>query len=269
MKKIYKKSKIHIMVIIFLVFSISLIGCSKEHNNKDINFENKKENKLENYKEALRVEKVKDESITQIKVTNKSNFDVSGICLIYDEVDKNNNVITNSKNLIDITLNPSKVVYSQISTQEYTKDINITGYEYSYKEDRVFVDLNKDTVKVGINNVKTENSNPYEILYTSDINKINESKEGFTYEIKVKNLSQNDLGNTTLKLAELNDKGEYIKITHTISSNVLKSNEKAKIEITSSKDAKDLKLIGYIYDDINNKANVDIDLQAHKAKINK
>ena len=277
MRDKYIKSK-KLKIIIILVFVISLVGCTQEDKVQNEAPDKKVQDNINHLNKVLKIENLEIEniksdletkSIPQTKIQNISNSDISKITLVYEELDKNKNIIATSKNFIDITLNPQKIIHAQFSVQEYTKALNIIGYEYIEGENKVYVDLKEDKYNSQINNMKMEDSKQYEILSVSDPKKVSESKEGFTYKMKVKNLSLNDLGNITLKLVELNDNGEYMRITHATTSNVLKANEETEIEIVSLKDATSIKLVGYIYDDVNEKANIDIDVQAHKAKINK
>ena len=52
------------------------------------------------------------------------------------------------------------------------------------------------------------------------------------------------------------------------SYNILKPSEDLKIEIKALENTEKINLLGYSYDDIKDKANINIDLKLHKAKIN-
>lgn len=116
------------------------------------------------------------------------------------------------------------------------------------------------------NEEQIENSKGYEVLTISEIYQQNDSKD--TYKVKVKNLSQEDLGNIALKIGELKD-GEYIAVNHLPTYNILKTSEEIEINIVASTEADKLIILGYSYDDIKEKATIDIDLKSHRAKINK
>lgn len=105
MRKILKKS--YLLVIILLFNIIILIGCEndntdRKNNNRyipsiEINKNNAKAISIMNT-EITNISNVdKNENDTVTKIENSSNFHISNIWLGYEEFDKNNNMISNSK----------------------------------------------------------------------------------------------------------------------------------------------------------------------------
>lgn len=276
--------KLLLLMIILVINTIIISACSKQ-NNDNVKIEESSENtnKVTVNKDnanALNIlgskniiiENENDNVLkvdTHAKVENSSTFDISNIWLKYEELDKSKNIISESETFIDITLNPGEIAYVGIDHKEYTKSINIVGYKYNTTDKEVILDLKNNNVKIINSDSILENSKKYEILAISNLNKISESEKGNKYKVKIKNSSNNNLGNITLRVAQLNDKGEYIMVEHISSYSVLNPNEETDIDIVTSNEAKEAKIIGYIYDDVKEKANVDIDLKSHRAKINK
>ena len=67
---------------------------------------------------------------------------------------------------------------------------------------------------------------------------------------------------------ELNEDGDYIKVSYESVNSALKPSEESEIIVNASKKAKKIKVSGYIYDDINENSNIDIDLNNEQAEIN-
>ena len=266
---------------VLIINMVIISACSKQNNNVDIEEFSENTKKVTVNKDnanALNILVSKNSTIenenalktnTYTKVENSSTFDISNIWLKYEELDKNKNIISESETFIDITLTPGEIVYVGIDHKEYTKSINIVGYRYNTTDKEVLLDFKNDNIKIINSNFILENSKKYEILAISNLHQISESKEGNKYKVKVKNSSNNNLGNITLKVAQLNDKGEYIMLEHISSYSVLNANEETDIDIVTSNKAKEVKIIGYAYNDVKEETNVDIDLKSHRAKINK
>ena len=106
-----------------------------------------------------------------------------------------------------------------------------------------------------------------EISETSEIYKIKNSNEIDTYELDIKNTSRKQLGNITVKIGQLDKDGKYIMIDNISSYNILKPSENIKMEIKALDNTKSIELLGYSYDDVKEKANINIDLKLHKASI--
>lgn len=211
-----------------------------------------------------------DKVDTSTKIENNSTFNISNIELVYNEYDENKKIISSdSKALLDMTLMPGKVAYVECAHKTFTKSVEVYAYEYEAEGKIVYINLKENDINIRNNNIKLENSSQYEVLSTSELKKVNESKEGITYQIKVKNSSSKDLGNIILKTAEVNENGEYLVVNRIPSYKILKASEETDIDILCSTKAKSVEIVGYTYDDIKEKANVDIDLKSHKVKIDK
>ncbi|KPI50416.1 hypothetical protein KW95_09220 [Clostridioides difficile] len=289
MNKIIKKSIF--LMIILTIFVFTLTACEKDEqpdstdiqsedkeDSTGIQVEDKNEVKIdeENAKvlnigksEIINVDEG-DKVDTSTKIENNSTFNISNIELVYNEYDENKKIISSdSKALLDMTLMPGKVAYVECAHKTFTKSVEVYAYEYEAEGKIVYINLKENDINIRNNNIKLENSSQYEVLSTSELKKVNESKEGITYQIKVKNSSSKDLGNIILKTAEVNENGEYLVVNRIPSYKILKASEETDIDILCSTKAKSVEIVGYTYDDIKEKANVDIDLKSHKVKIDK
>jgi len=282
MRKILKRS--YLLVIILLFNIIILMGC--ENDNTDRKNNDRYISSIEINKNNAKVVSIMNTEITNIsntkianmsnvdkngndmvtKIENSANFYISNIWLGYEELDKNNNIISNSETFLDLTLAPGESSSVVFPHKEYSKSIKVISYGYQAEDKDITVNLKKDDVEIKDNEEQIENSKGYEVLTISEIYQENDSTN--TYKVKVKNLSQEDLGNIALKIGELKD-GEYIAVNHRPAYNVLKTSEEIEIDIVASTEADELIILGYSYDDIKEKANIDIDLKSHRAKINK
>lgn len=289
MNKIIKKSIF--LMIILTIFVFTLTACEKDEqpdsadiqsedkeDSAGIQVEDKNEVKIdeENAKvlnigksEIINVDEG-DKVDTSTKIENNSTFNISNIELVYNEYDENKKIISSdSKALLDMTLMPGKVAYVECAHKTFTKSVEVYAYEYEAEGKIVYINLKENDINIRNNNIKLENSSQYEVLSTSELKKVNKSKEGITYQIKVKNSSSKDLGNIILKTAEVNENGEYLVVNRIPSYKILKASEETDIDILCSTKAKSVEIVGYTYDDIKEKANVDIDLKSHKVKIDK
>ena len=278
MNKIVKKS-ISLMIIL-TIFIFMLTACEKDEqpDSVDIQTEDKNEIKIdEGNAKVLNIGKSEiinidegDKVDTSTKVENNSTFNITNVELIYNEYDENKKIISSdSKALLDMTLMPGKVAYIECGHKTFVKGVEVYAYEYEAEGKIVYVNLKENTINIRNNNIKLENSSQYEVLSTSELKKVNESNEGITYQVKVKNSSSKDLGNIILKTAEVNENGEYLTVNRVPSYKILKPSEETDIDILCSTKAKSVEIVGYTYDDIKEKANVDIDLKSHKVKIDK
>ncbi|MCC0629230.1 MULTISPECIES: hypothetical protein [unclassified Clostridioides] len=278
MNKIVKKTIF--LMIILTIFIFTLSACEKEEQPDSvyIQAEDKNEVKIdEGNAKVLNIGKSEiinidegDKVDTSTKIENNSTFNISNVELIYNEYDENKKIISSdSKALLDMTLMPGKVAYIECGHKTFVKSVEVYAYEYEAEGKIVYVNLKENTINIRNNNIKLENSSQYEVLSTSELKKVNESNEGITYQVKVKNSSSKDLGNIILKTAEVNENGEYLIVNRVPSYKILKASEEIDIDILCSTKAKSAEIVGYTYDDIKEKANVDIDLKSHKVKIDK
>ena len=127
--------------------------------------------------------------------------------------------------------------------------------------------LKDDTVSINKSSVDLKDSKEYEVLTTSEIYKVKNSNEIDTYALDIKNTSKKQLGNITVKIGQLDKDGTYIMVDSISLYNILKPSEDIKMEIKALDNTKSIELLGYSYDDIKEKANINIDLKLHKASI--
>ena len=270
MKNIIKVSVLIMMILII----IGLVGCRgiKVENNGEVLLNGSLVKKYE--AKALQInefdEYTRDFSgVVVNRVENIAKFDVSNIWIVYNELDKEGKIISESKMFLDMTLTPGDIFNASFKLKELGENISITSYEYMTSEENVTVNLKDGSVySVNIED-REEDSSPYEVLAFSDAKKVDDADDGDTYIVKVKNNSSKSLGNITLKIGEINSRKEYIGVNHESSYSALKPLQEAEITIKVSKHTEKIKLIGYVYDDIDAKSNIDIDLISHKAQINK
>ncbi|WP_042275120.1 hypothetical protein [[Clostridium] dakarense] len=272
-------NKLYLLIIVILINVILLTACTnnnfpkdkeeKSVHNKEINENNAKAISIGNSEivNISRSDKSKIDASTRIE--NKANFDISKIWLEYEEVDKSKNTIDKSETFLDITLNPGESAYIGFEHKEYTDSVKVVAYRYEAEGKEVLINTKNNDIKIKEKSYELESSKDYEILATSDIYKLSESEDGITYGVKVKNSSSKSLGNINLKIGELNEDGEYIMVSHISAYSVLKPSEEVEMEIITSQAVKKIEILGYNYDDVKEKASIDIDLKSHKVSINK
>ena len=261
-------------IFILIIIIVGLVGCkgSKIQNNGEI-FLNGSLVKKDEAK-VLKIEEFDDDTrysngVVVNKLENIANFDISNVWIVYNELDKEGNIISESKMFLDMTLNPGDIFNASFKLKEYGENISITSYEYMTFKEIVTVNLKDGSVySVNIDD-KEEDSSSYEVLAFSDAKKVDDSYDGDTYIVKVKNNSSKNLGNITLKIGEINLEKEYIGLNYESSYSALKPLQEAEIMIKVSTNTEKIKVIGYVYDDIDAKSNIDIDLISHKAQIKK
>ncbi|MCR1954472.1 hypothetical protein NSA24_06655 [Clostridioides mangenotii] len=274
-----KTSRIVCVVLSLVVVTFSVSACRQSSDtSKKIEIKQDEEDNIKidnNNAEAIDIEKVKFDNVdkdlaqkklTKTKIENKSIFNTSNIKLVYSEYDKNGNLISSDSNaFLGITLLPGDTAYVELEHKEFANIIEITSYSYTAEGKRVNVNLKNNKIDIKKASVITENSKSYETLVLSDFKKLNDAEDGNTYRLKVKNSSSKDLGNLILKVAELNENGDYINLEHIAYNSVLKASEETEIDVISSIDARKLKVVGYIYNDTDQNINVDIDFNSHRA----
>ncbi len=274
-----KTSRIVCVVLSLVVVTFSVSACRQgSDTSKKIEIKQDEEDNIKidnNNAEAIDIEKVKFDNVdkdlaqkklTKTKIENKSIFNTSNIKLVYSEYDKNGNLISSDSNaFLGITLLPGDTAYVELEHKEFANIIEITSYSYTAEGRRVNVNLKNGKIDIKKASVITENSKSYETLVLSEFKKLNDAEDGNTYRLKVKNSSSKDLGNLILKVAELNENGDYINLEHIAYNSVLKASEETEIDVISSIDARKLKVVGYIYNDTDQNINVDIDFDSFKA----
>lgn len=267
------------IISIILIFTVSILsGCASNENNIEndkINLERVKSNM--SYKDAnvLEISKpiVTDDSNdnndkfidTKTKVKNISDLNIRNIELIFREYDNENNALAKTEALSKITLKPGQSVYIQSAHKKFTKKIEVIGYSYNLDNQLIYVDLLKDKFNVLNTNEKIVAYKKYDVLGISEPKITNKVKGGYNAQITIKNISDKDIGSVVLEIAELNDKGEYLNVTHLDSYEVIKKSQEIKLNSVHPNDVKKLEVIGYVYDDINNNTTVEVNLKLNEA----
>ena len=183
------------------------------------------------------------------------------------EINNKDNIVEKSQVFLDLTLNPNESSEISFFNDDEVKGINIVSYEYHTLDKEVMVNLKDDTVVINKSSVDLKDSKEYEVLTTSEIYKVKNSNEIDTYALDIKNTSKKQLGNITVKIGQLDKDGTYIMVDSISLYNILKPSEDIKMEIKALDNTKSIELLGYSYDDIKEKANINIDLKLHKASI--
>lgn len=263
------KKKIILLVLILIVLIIGLNifmsikqGKYSEYESGIINSKNAKTLQIDNNKITNLSERSDKDISYTTKVKNISDFNLSQIIIYYDELDKNDKIISNSKTNLDITLSPQEVMQVQLTPKNYTYSVEITGYTYIVEDCSVIVDLKNNDVKIFENEKYLENSKNYDVISISKT-----KKHDLQFTIEIENISDKNLGNIVLKVAEIDKNKEIVKIDHIIYNSILKPQEKNEISNSLYDLDYDIKILGYTYDDIENKSNVDIDLITNKVNI--
>lgn len=272
MNNLIKRVVLLILILMVLVMGINIFMSFKDINGNEyesdiINKSNAKTLEIYDNKITNLIGRRNSDNTAVIKIKNASNFNISNIILYYDELDKNNKVISDAKTNIDMTLSADEVVQVQFTPKGFTDTIEITGYNYIVEDCSVNVDLKNNEIEIYENDKYLENSKNYEVMSINKINNKKHDKEDLTFVMKIKNTSQKNLGNIVLKIAEIDKNKEVVKIDHIIYNSILKPNDEAEIATSLYNSNYDVKILGYTYDDMENKSNIDIDLITHKVNI--
>ena len=272
MNNLIKRVVLLILILMVLVMGINIFMSFKDINGNEyesdiINKSNAKTLEIYDSKITNLIGRRNSDNTAVIKIKNASNFNISNIILYYDELDKNNKVISDAKTNIDMTLSADEVVQVQFTPKGFTDTIEITGYNYIVEDSSVNVDLKNNEIEIYENDKYLENSKNYEVMSINKINNKKHDKEDLTFVMKIKNTSQKNLGNIVLKIAEIDKNKEVVKIDHIIYNSILKPNDEAEIATSLYNSNYDVKILGYTYDDMENKSNIYIDLITHKVNI--
>ena len=151
MNNLIKKSIVFILIVIVLLAGINIFMGVKTTHNKEyesdiISEHNAKVLEIDNE----RIENLSDDDdkMATVKIKNISKLNISQIVLYYDEADKSDSVISDSKLDIDITLSSDEVVRMEFIPKDYTESIEITGYTYLVEDSKVYVNLKNDEVNI-------------------------------------------------------------------------------------------------------------------------
>ena len=272
MNKLHKK--VLFISILLIVNILILISCNSKdiydeeslYYTTNINHENAKVLLIEDIKNNNDDNLTNEINLSKV-IKNVSNFSIYNILITYEEINNRNNISAKSQVFLDLTLNPNESSEISFFNDDKVKKINIVSYEYYTLDKEVKVNLKDNTVDINKSNLNLKDSKEYEVLTTSEIYKIKNSNEIDTYELDIKNTSRKQLGNITVKIGQLDKDGKYIMIDNISSYNILKPSENIKMEIKALDNTKSIELLGYSYDDVKEKANINIDLKLHKASI--
>ena len=272
MNKLHKK--VLFISILLIVNILILISCNSKdiydeeslYYTTNINHENAKVLLIEDIKNNNDDNLTNEINLYKV-IKNVSNFSIYNILITYEEINNNNDISAKSQVFLDLTLNPNESSKISFFNDDKVKKINIVSYEYYTLDKEVKVNLKDNTVDINKSNLNLKDSKEYEVLTTSEIYKVKNSNEIDTYELDIKNTSRKQLGNITVKIGQLDKDGKYIMIDNISSYNILKPSENIKMEIKALDNTKSIELLGYSYDDVKEKANINIDLKLHKASI--
>lgn len=267
--------KILVVFMLIIVNAILLVACKSN----DTYNENEKQTSSvsldENNAKVLLIKDIQsddnaedDELKLSKKIKNISDFSIYNILINYEEINDKDSIASKSQLFLDLTLKPNESSLISFFNGQKIKDINIVSYEYHTLDKIVTVNLKDNSVVINKGTVDLKDSKKYEVLTTSPIYKVKNSNQTDTYAIDIKNTSKQELGNITIKIGQIDKKGQYIMVDNISSYNILKPSEDLKIEIKALENTEKINLLGYSYDDIKDKANINIDLKLHKAKIN-
>ena len=272
MNNIMKKLILLTLILIVLLLGINIFMSISEKKYSEyesgiINSSNAKTLQIDNNKITNLSQRSGKDTTAKTKIKNISNLNISQIEIFYDELDKSGKVISDSKVDIDITLSPNDVMQVEFTPKDYTYSIEITGYTYITEDCNVIVNLKDNDSKVFKSEKYLENSKNYDVISISKGNKNKSKQEDLNFSIEIENISDKNLGNIILKVAEIDKNKEIVRIDHIIYNSILKPDQSDEI-ISSLYDSNyDIKILGYTYDDMENKSNVDIDLITNKVNI--
>ena len=245
---------------------ISLKQNNEQYESNIINEENAQTLQIDNTKITNLTERSGNNSGSMINIKNISNLNLSQIILYYNELDENNNEVSNSK-IYDVTLTPKEVMQVQFVPKDYTNTIEVTGYRYIAEDCKVNIGLEDNLINISENDKYLENSKNYDVMSIKKIDKENAYKMIYLIGVEIENISQKTLGNIVLKIAEINKIDEIIRVDHVTFNSILKPGQREYIISSLSTSDHDVKILGYTYDDTESKSNIDIDLITHKVNI--
>lgn len=268
------KSKKLIITLILTVFTLLILVVVLKFNQSE------KEKRYEFIKSEAKVLEIENTKITGIshnttkgnvntKIKNKSDKILRNISIDYVELDENQNKISTKQVPVEISLKKDEKALITIIPQNYTYTIEIIGYSYESEDYSVNVNLDENNTSVQKLSDLEEKKQELEDMVRYDILEIYDFKyiDDTSYNVKIKNNSQKNLGNIILKVAEKNSEGEYISVSNVSNNSALKAKNFSRLILNSTDKANTLEIIGYTYDDIENKSNIDIDLKTNTASI--
>ena len=249
-----KKSKLKIMLILSVFLALAMILCififknPKDKQEYNIDKKEAKILEIENKKIYDISSSISKKGVTT-KIKNISANPVRDITIDYVELDKDNKKLSNKQIPVDITLKKNEKALVSIIPAEYTETIDITGYRYKKEDYDIKVDL--------------DSGEKYEILNVDNLIQMDKTN----YKLEIKNKSDKNIGNIILKTAEKNQYGEYVSVTDISANTTLEAKGNIKMILSSSNENNKLEIVGYTYDDIGSKINIDVDLKANSADV--
>lgn len=267
-----KKSKLKIMLILSVFLALAMILCififknPKDKQEYNIDKKEAKILEIENKKIYDISSSISKKGVTT-KIKNISTDPVRDITIDYVELDKDNKKLSNKQIPVDITLKKNEKALVSIIPAEYTETIDITGYRYKKEDYDIKVDLDNDEVAAikedKKENEKIDSGEKYEILNIDNLIQMDKTN----YKLEIKNKSDKNIGNIILKTAEKNQYGEYVSVTDISANTTLEAKGNIKMILSSSNENNKLEIVGYTYDDIGSKINIDVDLKANSADV--
>ena len=259
-----KENKLKIMLILSIFLALAMVLCvfifKNPKEKQEYNIDKKEANilEIENKKISDISSSISKKGITT-KIKNISNNPIRDITIDYVELDKDNKTLSNKQIPVDITLKKNEKALVSITPEQYTETINITGYKYIKEDYDIKVDLNKDKVSAKKEekkqNEKIDSGEKYEILDVSKLKQMDKTN----YRLDIKNL--------ILKTAEKNQDGEYVSVNDISANTTLEAKGNIKMILSSSDENNKVEIVGYTYDDIGSKMNIDVDLKANIADV--
>ena len=105
------------------------------------------------------------------------------------------------------------------------------------------------------------------LTYAGNLETCKPVEDKTNYKLEIKNKSDKNIGNIILKTAEKNQYGEYVSVTDISANTTLEAKGNIKMILSSSNENNKLEIVGYTYDDIGSKINIDVDLKANSADV--
>lgn len=272
-----KKNKLKLIIILsvfslvlIIIFCIFILKDFKDEQNYNIDESQAKVLDIENTKIYNILNTTSKKSVTT-KIRNKSQDAIKDITIDYIEFDKNEKEISTKQIPVEVTLKKDEKAIVSIVPEDYTDTIDIIGYSYNKEDFDISVSLDKDEIKVTEFEDKKEESKveqikeveEYKILDLSDFKQM----DATSYRLNIKNISKKNIGNIILKVAEVNSENEYVSVSNISSNSTVEAKGSIKMILNSNSKDNTLEIIGYTYDDIENKMNIDVDLKANSASI--
>ena len=200
-------------------------------------------------------------------IKNISSLNISELNIYYKELDKKEQEVFKSIISLDNTLKPEDTMEIVFTPKDFTNTIEIVSYSYISDDCLAYINIEDNTVSLSENDKYLANSRSYEVISVKNLGNIELLQNECSYMIEIENISEKNLGNIVLKVGEINSEGHYVGVNHITFNSILEPEQRAEIIGSLSEPGFESVILGYTYDDIGSKSNVDIDLVTHKANI--